>query len=106
MTMYYNSTTGELTSAAPWGNHYYDDEIKTEIFSEWAEVADTYTPTITLTTDEKIAALDAEYESQFTALAQAYATALMAGDTTTATAAQADYTSLVAEYKTALAAIC
>jgi len=49
MTMYYNSTTGELTNAAPWGNHYYDDDLKAELFSEWSEVADNYTPTITLT---------------------------------------------------------
>ena len=105
MTMYYNSTTGELTNVAPWGNHYYDDEIKAELFSEWSEVADDYTPTIILTTDEKITALDEEYESQFDALAQAYSTALMAGDTTTATEVQEDYATLKAEYTAALEAI-
>ena len=48
MTLYYNSTTCELTSIAPWGNHYYDDDLKSELYSEWSEVADTYTPTVTL----------------------------------------------------------
>jgi len=48
MSKYYNSTTGELTSTAPWGNHYYDDDLKSELYSEWSEVADSYTPTVTL----------------------------------------------------------
>jgi hypothetical protein len=57
------------------------------------------------TTDEKIAALDAEYESQFTSLSQAYSTALMAGDTTTAADVQADYATLKSEYTEKLGAI-
>jgi len=40
MSMYYNSTTGELTSVAPWGNHFYDDDLKAELFADWSEVAD------------------------------------------------------------------
>jgi hypothetical protein len=59
----------------------------------------------TVEKNQKIDALDAEYEPQFIALTQAYATALTAGDTTTATARQAEYTTLKAAYTTALAAI-
>jgi len=49
--------------------------------------------------------LDTKYQPQFDALAQAYAIALMAGDTTTATEVQSDYTTLKFEYTTALEAI-
>jgi hypothetical protein len=52
-----------------------------------------------------ITALDATYQPQFTALAQAYSTALMAGDTTTATSVQTDYTTLKTAYAAALEAI-
>jgi peptidoglycan hydrolase CwlO-like protein len=53
----------------------------------------------------KIGTLDAEYEPQFAELAQAYATALMAGDTTTAASVQEDYATLKNEYQAALEAI-
>jgi hypothetical protein len=53
-------------------------------------------------TDKAVDALDVEYEPQFTELAKAYATALMAGDTTTVASVQTDYTALKTEYQTKL----
>jgi hypothetical protein len=53
----------------------------------------------------KIDVLDAEYESQFSAITQAYLTALAASDTTTAEARQADYATFKTAYTTALEAI-
>ncbi|MBP2639001.1 MAG: hypothetical protein H6Q69_2831 [Firmicutes bacterium] len=68
-------------------------------------IMDSEDVSIEATTDQKLSALDTEYESQFTALAQAYSTAIMAGDTTTAASIQTDYTDLKAQYQTALEAI-
>jgi hypothetical protein len=53
----------------------------------------------------RIVTLDAEYEPQFAELAQAYATALMAEDTTTVANIQVDYAALKAAYQTKLEAI-
>jgi hypothetical protein len=55
--------------------------------------------------EQKTEALDAEYEPQFAELAQAYATALMAEDTTTVANIQVDYAALKAAYQTKLEAI-
>jgi hypothetical protein len=55
--------------------------------------------------EEKIKALDAEYEPKFVELAQAYATALMANDTATATNIQADYVALKVAYQSRLEVI-
>lgn len=44
MSKYYNRSTGELTSEAPWGNHYYDDDLKATLFANWSEVEDSYVP--------------------------------------------------------------
>ncbi|MEN6411619.1 MAG: hypothetical protein ABFC84_02510 [Veillonellales bacterium] len=65
-----------------------------------------YTPApVVLTAVQRLTALDAEYQRQFTAVTQAYLTAMTAGDATTAAARQADYATLKANYKTALGAI-
>ncbi len=54
---------------------------------------------------QKLDALDVEYQPQFEALAVAYITAILASDTTTAAARQSDYVTLKAEYTTAREAI-
>lgn len=65
-----------------------------------------YTPAVVvLTTAQQTAVLDATYQPQFTAVTQAYLSALTAGDGTTAAARQADYATLKTAYATALAAI-
>jgi len=65
-----------------------------------------YTPEVqTITKEQKLATLDAEYQPQFTAITQAYLTALTAGDTGTATARQTDFTTLKAEYQSKREAI-
>lgn len=42
MSKWYNSKTGELTSGPPWGNHYYDDELRAVLFADWAETLDSF----------------------------------------------------------------
>lgn len=61
--------------------------------------------TVTQTTDEKIAALDVEYQPQFQSLQLSWAAASMDGDTATADSIKLDYTTLKAEYQTKLEAI-
>jgi len=55
--------------------------------------------------EAQITVLDAEYQAQFNEISQAYLTAVMAGDTTTAAARQTDYTTLRTEYISALEAV-
>lgn len=54
---------------------------------------------------QKIAALDAEYQSQFRDLQLAWASASIAGDTSLADSIKSDYTALKAEYQVKLEAI-
>lgn len=103
--MYHNATTNELTNVAPWGNHYYDDDLKAELFADWSEVADAYVPTITLTTEQKLTALDTEYQTQFDALVQALGAATLASDTDLISALQEEYATLKAQYTAAREAI-
>jgi hypothetical protein len=81
------------------GEVYFDHEPTT------AELTAAFSGYATAVKAAKIDVLDAEYESQFAAITQAYLTALAASDTTTATARQADYATLKAAYTTALEAI-
>jgi len=90
---------GVIDAETEFKNEYLP-MYKSEGVTSWQE----YTEPV-LTTDEKIAALDLEYESSFSTVTQAYLTALTAGDTTTATARQTDYATLVTEYKAALEVI-
>ena len=69
------------------------------------ELAEKFSGYTAAAKEKKITALNAEYESQFAELVQAYSTALLAGDTTTAEEVQADYTTLKSEYTAALEAI-
>jgi hypothetical protein len=82
--MYYNSTTSEVTSVAPWGNHYYDDDLKAELFADWTEVADDYIPDVPLA-DAKLAKLSSLKDSA----AEAY----VAGFSSSATGASLWYDS-------------
>jgi len=85
-----NTTTGEV--------YFSNEATETELASAFSGYADA-------NKEKKISALDTEYQPQFDALAQAYSTALMAGDTTTATEVQEDYATLKTEYTAALEAI-
>ncbi|MBP2653360.1 MAG: hypothetical protein H6Q73_929 [Firmicutes bacterium] len=91
----FTKISGVINAQTEFDEVYYP-MYKSAGVTSWQEYTEP-----TLTTEEKIAALDEEYESQFTAITQAYLTALTAGDTTTATERQTDYTTLVTEYETA-----
>ena len=57
------------------------------------------------TTDQKLSALDAEYQTQFDALIQALGAATLASDTDLIADLQAEYATLKAEYTTARSVI-
>lgn len=104
--MYYNASTGELTDAAPWGNHYYDDELKKQIFADWQEVADDFLPPASEPTKaEKRIALDNEYQPQFNTLAQSLSLAVLSNDVDAQASIKSDYTALKTEYTTKRTAI-
>lgn len=104
--MYYNSKTNELTNVAPWGNHFYDDEIKAELFADWTEVADNFVPVAPVPTkSEKLIALDAEYQPQFKQLAEALGLATLDGIQSVIDGVKNDYESLKSEYQTKMEAI-
>ncbi|WP_196600022.1 hypothetical protein [Pectinatus frisingensis] len=97
--MYYNASTGELTDTAPWGNHYYDDELKKKMFAGWQEVADNFLPPATEPTKaEKCTALDNEYQPQFNTLAQSLSLAVLSNDADAQASIKSDYTALKTEY--------
>jgi len=97
--IWYNKKTNELSSAAPWGDHYYDSEIRAELFADWSQVADDFIPPVPETTKgEKMAALDAEYQPQFMELAQNLGVATLDGNQTAITGIKDDYATLKAEY--------
>ncbi|SDD90161.1 hypothetical protein [Sporomusa acidovorans] len=87
-------------------------EITTEEHDDWMQHQGTrkvdvatgklveYTPDpVVPTTEEKIAALDAEYQTQFTTLAQALGLATLDGNQTNIDSIKADYAALKAEYQ-------
>lgn len=97
--IWYNKKTNELSSAAPWGDHYYDPEIRAELFADWQQVADDFIPpTPEPTKAEKMAALDAEYQPQFAELAQFLGVATLDGNQAAITGIKDDYATLKAEY--------
>ncbi|WP_196602171.1 hypothetical protein [Pectinatus frisingensis] len=104
--MYYNASTGELTDTAPWGNHYYDDELKKKMFAGWQEVADNFLPLATEPTKaEKCTALDNEYQPQFNDLAQSLGLAMLSNDTAAQDSIKTDYAALKTKYTTKRTAI-
>jgi len=58
-----------------------------------------------LTTEQKLTALDSEYQTQFDALVQALGAATLASDTDLITDLQAEYIALKAQYTTAREAV-
>jgi len=106
MMQWYNKKTNELSSAAPWGDHYYDPEIRAELFADWSQVADDFIPpALESTKTEKMAALDAAYQPQFTELAQALGMASLDGNQTAIDGIKADYATLKAEYTAKMGAL-
>lgn len=117
----YNITTGAIIGFYP------DDITYTSIPAPYIEVDDqTYQDCINnqrlrkidlenlviinceaaeATTDQKLTALDAEYQTQFDALIQALGVATLASDTELIADLQSEYTTLKAEYTTAREAI-
>jgi len=118
----YNETTGQILG-------FYPDDIEyTIIPTQYIEIDETTwqdcidnlgnrivdvtnlviikgTITVTLTTDEQIAALDAEYQPQFEALQLAWAAANISSNTALLTSITSDYAALKLEYQTKLEAI-
>jgi hypothetical protein len=76
-------------------------DLTTKTIVEYTPAA----PTAEELKQQKIAALDAEYQPQFHSLQLSWAAASMEGDTTTADSVKSDYTALKAEYQTKLEAI-
>ena len=97
--MYYNSTTGQLTSSAPWGNHHISDSLKVENYPDWQIVDDSYIPPAkAVPTVDKITELDNEYQPQFTALAQSLGLATLDNNQTVIDSIKADYAALKTTY--------
>lgn len=121
----YDAVTGEIKGFYPDGINYdsipepyieidavaHQDCINNQgnrIVDVTNKVIITGTVTVTLTADEQIAALDAEYQTTINTLAQDYAAALMADtlfSTTTAEDVYTEYEAAVSAYQTALEAI-
>jgi hypothetical protein len=103
--MWFNKSTNELSSTPPWGNAWISDDIQSELYSDWSQVSDNYVPTIALTTQQKINALNAEYLPQFAAIKDAIASASAIANTDQVAALQTAYQTLWAEYNTKMEAI-
>lgn len=102
---WYNSKTNELQSNTPWQG-YLNPDLQSQIYSDWAQVADGFTPpTPTLTEQQKLDALDAEYQPQFDDLALRMAKAQCRNDTTLIATLQTKYSTLESQYSIAREAI-
>ncbi|GMB00243.1 hypothetical protein [Pelosinus sp. IPA-1] len=104
--MWYNSKSSELQSTPPWGASYIAQEVIEELYLDWQQVSDDFIPSMPiLTKEQKLVALDAEYESQFTELAKAWATASMCGNNVLSDEIKIEYAKLKEEYNTKQEAI-
>lgn len=91
---------------SPQGNIEVWDEKPQGYYTveEWQEMHPAPEPPEP-TTDEKLAALDSEYEQAKADIFEAYQTAVLMGDTDLQTAIQADFAELNADYAEERAAI-
>lgn len=97
--MWYNSKTRELQSTPPWGASYVAQEVIEEIYFDWQSVADDFTlPIINSTKEQKLIALDAEYEIKFTELTKAWSTAGVCDDNVLCDEIKLEYVELKEEY--------
>ena len=103
--MWYNKNTNELSSTPPWGNAWISSDMQLELYSDWSQVSDDYIPTIVITTQQKIDALNSEYLPQFEELKSAIQAADALGDTDMVTSLKDSYVTLWGEYNTRMEAI-
>ena len=78
----------------------HDGEVLFDLIATETELAAAFIGYADAIKQHKLDDLDTEYQPQFEALALAYITAVLANDTTTASARQSDYLTLKTEYTT------
>jgi multidrug resistance efflux pump len=103
MYCYFNNGISMVSKSADYVAQ--DGEVLFNCTPTNAELALAFSGYADAIKEQKIEVLDAEYKSQFAELAQAYATALMANDATTAASIQTDYVILKTKYQVALEVI-